>query len=519
MNLQNSVIRRQAALSYLCAAIVLASLLLSACAGEPPSAPNPSAQPTLAAPTTGAATLQPQATPQPRPAASLPTGTAAPALANVDFLALKTLARGYLTTPNELRRTAALARSGSEPYEIAVKRELDYAEKALDERDLEVPDTLKFSDDIDKPAYLSVGSKYVYAWAIAYNLLRDSDPAQAEIYAERARTLIMGMPERDIQVSSYLRNTRLNIAVFIENFVYAADLLADWTPYGQDKPFGESADAQTLKKWLGAVIVRYPYNAAHTRVNNWSAWGRLSTAVIADYVGDAAPLYVQGVFKDQSDAYQVDPDHPCDSGDIASCVQVDARTMYADALQLHLDMVDGKLNEFSLSSCDGSGSKSMIRPDGGIPDELRRQYTCDATRIEDPYGAAARYSQFAVEAMTSLAEIAWRRGDPSLYTHIDPATGRGAIYRSVQFLIDNNVTLTRGSMLEMLNRFYSYQVGVEQDSAKRAEFAKLLSHDLPGILKRQDDWPEGTGFVSFGTLTHGFAAGETLRSPPTVAVR
>jgi hypothetical protein len=193
--------------------------------------------------------------------------------------------------------------------------------------------------------------------------------------------------------------------------------------------------------------------------------------------------------------------------------------MYAGALQLHLDMVDGKLFEFTYSSCDANGSKSMIRPDGGMPDELRRQYACDTTRIEDPYGAAARYSQFAAEAMVSTAELAWRRGDAGVYTHIDAPTGRGALWRAVQFLIDNNVTLTRGSMLEMVNRFYSYQVGVEPDAGRRAEYQKLIASDLPGILKRAGDWPEGAAFVSFGTLTHGFAEGEALRPPPTVAAR
>ena len=485
---------------------------LAACAGE--AAPAPPIPPSTTQPTANAApTASAPAAADPAPRAT----TTAPAA--VDYLSLPTLARGYVTSPNELRRIANLARLKQEPYRSAVKSELAYADAALGDWSEDVPDTLKFSDDIEKPKYLSLGAKYAYAWAIAYNLLRDEEPQRAEMFAERARELVMGMPERDTQVRGYERNTRLNISVYIQNFVYAADLLADWTPPGAGEPFARSADAQKLKQWLGTTIVRYPYNAAHTRVNNWSAWARLSTAVIADYVGDAAPLYVQGVFKDQSGAYQVEPDLPCDSGGVEGCATIDAHAMYADAIQLHLDMVDGKLYEFSFSSCDGSGSKSMIRPDGGIPDELRRQYSCDATRIEDTYGAAARYSQFAIESMVSLAELEWRRGSPELYTHIDGATGRGALYRGVQFLIDNNVRLTRGSMLEMVNRFYTYQLPLESDQTKRDEYERLLSADLPGILKRAGDWPEGAGFVSFGTLTHGFADGEQLRPPPTVQPR
>ena len=102
---------------------------------------------------------------------------------------------------------------------------------------------------------------------------------------------------------------------------------------------------------------------------------------------------------------------------------------------------------------------------------------------------------------------------------IDAATSRGALWRAIQFLIDNKVSLTRGSMLEMVNRFYTYQAGIEQDAAKRAEYQKLLSNNLPGILKRQGDWPEGAAFVSFGTLTHGFAGSEMPLPPPMVPAR
>jgi hypothetical protein len=482
--------------------------LLAACL---PSQPVPEVSPPTATIVSTLPTAAPVVTPVPTSAAIL-----TPA---VDFLAQPTLARGYLTTPNELRRIAALAALEQEPYQAALKQELAYAKAGLDDWNEDVPNSLKFSDDIDKPKYLAVGSKNVYAWAIAYNLLLDSEPEQAEEYAQQARELIMGMPEQGTQVRNYDNNTRLNLSVYIEDFVYAADLLADWTPNGQQEPFAKSADAQKFKQWLGAEIIRYPYNAAHTRVNNWGTWARLTTAVIADYVGDDAPLYVQGIVKDADGAYQVDPESPCESGETQTCLKVAAPAMYADAIQLHFDMVDGKLYEFSFSSCDGGGSKSMIRPDGGIPDELRRQYDCDTTTIADSYGAAARYSQFAAESMTSLAELAWRRGDTSLYTHIDAATSRGALWRTIQFLIDNKVTLTRGSMLEMANRFYTYQAGVEQDAAKRAEYQKLLSQDLPGILKRQGDWPEGAAFVSFGTLTHGFSATETIKPPPKVPAR
>jgi hypothetical protein len=497
--------------------MLLGACIFTACV---PNQPSPAELPTPIAPSVSS-TIVPTQTPIAlAPTALPPTATVSTSPTPMpDFLALPTLARGYLTTPNELRRIAALARAGTEPYQVAFKQELAYADAAVGDWDENIPDQLRFGDDIEKPRYLSVGSKYVYAWAIAYNLLRDTAPEQAETYAQRAHELIMGMPDQGTQVRNYQNNTRLNLSVYIQDFVYAADLLADWTPRGQSQPFAQSADAQKFKQWLGAEIIRYPYNAAHTRLNNWGAWARLTTAVIADYVGDDAPLYVQGLVKDADGVYQVDPEYPCDAGETQTCQKAAAAAMYAAAIQLHYDMVDGKLYEYSFSSCDGSGSKSMIRPDGGMPDELRRQYDCDATNIADAYGAAARYSQFAAEAMISLAELAWRRGDVGIYTHIDATTGRGALWRAIQFLIDNKVTLTRGSMLEMANRFYTYQAGIEPDAAKRVEYQKLLSQDLPGILKRQGDWPEGAAFVSFGTLTHGFGAAEQPAPPPMVPAR
>ena len=500
--------------------LLLLSALLAGCAGAA-AVPTPQIAPTAAS-TSSPLAAAPTVVITSPPGIAQPTSVAAGPVVPLDadaYLALPTQARGYLTSPNDLRRVAALAAAGREPYATAVKALLAFADDALQRKPIDVPEIININSDIDSPKYISTGAKHVYAWALAYNLLRDTDPAQAAAYAQQARDWIMAMPRNQTQVKDYDHNTRLNLSVYMQNFVYAADLLADWTPAGGPEPFAASADARLLKQWLGAVIVRYPYNAAFTRVNNWGAWARLSTAAIADYVGDDAPLYVQGLVKNQDGAYEVDPELACESGGSAGCVQVDAHTMYADALRLHYDAVDGRMYEFSFSSCDGSGSKSMIRPDGGIPDELRRQYDCDATRIDDAYGAAARYSQFAIEAMVSLAEIAWRRGDSGLYTHIDQQTGRGALYRAVRFLIDNNVTLTRGSMLEMVNHFYRYQAGIESDAAKRNEYEQLLAHDLPGILKRQDEWPEGPGFVSFGTLTHGFAAGEALSPPPAVQPR
>ncbi|MFN8567166.1 MAG: hypothetical protein U0Z44_06510 [Kouleothrix sp.] len=100
---------------------------------------------------------------------------------------MPTLARGYLTSPNELRRIAALAAAGREPYKTAVKVELGFAADTLKRKPPDVPELININDDIDTPKYISIGAKNAYAWALAYNLLRDRDPARADAYAQAAR--------------------------------------------------------------------------------------------------------------------------------------------------------------------------------------------------------------------------------------------------------------------------------------------------------------------------------------------
>lgn len=447
----------------------------------------------------------------------------APPLAETATLPAPTvvgLSRGYLTTPQELERVKQKADQGREPYATAVEAELAYAQNAYRADPLTVPDLIDIQDQqVESPEFLYLGSKRAYALGVAYHLLKDSDPALADQYARRAFELVMAMPRSHTEVSGYQANTRLNLSLYMQTFVVAADLLADWPAPETGVPFYISPENQQFKEWLGRVIFRYPYNAAHTAVNNWGAWARAATAVIGDYVGNDAPLYAQQFEVGVQGEYVANPNYLCAAGEVSNCAAVTGAEAYAAALRLHLQFVDGKMVEVSRYSCDANGSKSMIRPDGGLPDELRRQYACDAATIPDPDGAAARYSQHATEAMIVLAELAWRRGNSALYTHVDPATQRGAIYRSLLFLLKNRIYFSRASMLEIANRFYTYQLEIEPDPAKRAEFQALVNADLPELLVRQGDWPAGVSWISFGTLTHGFAPGEPIAPPPTVAPR
>lgn len=434
------------------------------------------------------------------------------------ILSQASLARGYLTTPNELRLIALKAQQGIYPYSITVPQVLQAADQLLEQGFIELPQQIDIqSSDIEEPKELHKASQALSTWAMAYNITRDSEPERAENYARAAYTLLMQMPSRNTSISGYQSNTRLNIATHLQHWVYAGDLLADWqAPTGS--LFGESADAIVLKQWLANTVVRYTYEAAFTRTNNWGNWGRLTTATIADYVGGITPIQVPAMRKNAQGAYERAPERACEGNGLATCQGLSGAQVYREMLQLHFDYVNGNLLEFTRLSCDANGSKSMIRPDGGIPDELRRSEDCNATSLSQPYGAASRYSQFALDAMLSLAELAWRRGDASVYLHLDPATQRGSLIRSLTFLVDRGAYFEHGAILEMANRFYAVYLLMNPDTPLRAEIEGLLARDLAGILQQQGVWPLGVQWIMYASLTHSHAP-DTYFSPPMILPR
>ena len=96
------------------------------------------------------------------PAHAVPS-TSQPAvfMAAAHVLREPTLARGYLTTPNEMRRAALLAQAGVEPYQSAVKQALRAAATALAHPPAAAPALIDIreSGNIEQPAFLATGSK------------------------------------------------------------------------------------------------------------------------------------------------------------------------------------------------------------------------------------------------------------------------------------------------------------------------------------------------------------------------
>src|SRR5262249_48984234 len=143
-----------------CVSVVLLGATLASCVPQ-----SPPAAPTAGVPAARATPVPPAGAPTSAPSSD----TAKPTpldMQMLDVLARPTLARGYLTTPNELARIARLAQASVEPYKSAVAAELKYAAQARAGAPLRLPKQIDIRDDnVENPQYLHDAAKYVYAWA------------------------------------------------------------------------------------------------------------------------------------------------------------------------------------------------------------------------------------------------------------------------------------------------------------------------------------------------------------------
>jgi hypothetical protein len=94
---------------------------------------------------------------------------------------------------------------------------------------------------------------------------------------------------------------------------------------------------------------------------------------------------------------------------------------------------------------------SMIRTDGGIPEEIRRSTTCDDTHIEQG-SAAHHYLEGYLVGTISQAELCLRRGDHSLYDNVS-AAGAGSIRKAIDFMLDR-VSWEKKPSLMIAARYY-----------------------------------------------------------------
>ncbi len=407
-------------------------------------------------------------------------------------------ARGYLITPQELRAIKLKADQGLAPYAANVKELLNHSTLASATSwvsQASISGTPYCSDGSQKdaagktlpkgPDYLLEGSRLIYAKMLVANLRTGSS---AEAYARNARTRILDLVDTtNWGGSTYSTDNQciLYLSWYIPGFIMAADLLEAfpqiWT--GDDK--------RSFQRWLGTQVYPKVAWASRSRTNNWGSGGSYAAAVIADYLHDSG-LTLQ----------EIAPQRRTLSPGLA----------YAEHTAEQLSRMNT-----TVTDRDKQDSRCLplkgIQPHGGIPDELRRARISDAAimctaaylpSISGGYSSAYNYQMLHLEHLIAHAELALRRGDKRLYANL-AADKSGSLLQAIKFIIRNPT-----------NPSASYDWDVNR---KAMLFVAYRYYRDPAIRDRlQNSGALRSGHtISYGRLTHGFAANETPALPPTVA--
>lgn len=397
-----------------------------------------------------------------RPVAGAAVGTCLLVLAAVHAAPAATAeqvkgpSRGYLTTPQELAEIKRKADLGIEPYRSAVSAVVAYAQGGF---------LTKASGTVDckasaTPQYLAHGAPLAYACALAYQLTGDVR------YAAKAKGGIQGLYAiTGLQAGG---DCPLTMGRLMPAWICAADLIEDYWSKSEKREF---------QNWLAALV--YPtLLTKYARGNNWGAVITNAGQYVADYCWDRPELKLGG-------------ETPA--------------AAYIRMRQAALDRMNGLI----FDTC-GEGV-SMIRPDGGIPEELRRTTTCDETKLT-ANSSAHGYTEGWLSGAIGQAELCLRRGDNALYENLMTTAGqtpggkvlpagRGSIKKAINFVIQTNaLRWEKKQTLMIAARYY---------------------RDPAMLAQARDGRPFGANtseYVNyFTTLTHDFAEGEDPGPPPVVS--
>ncbi|MGH8603036.1 MAG: hypothetical protein ACREXR_09790, partial [Gammaproteobacteria bacterium] len=391
----------------------------------------------------------------------------------------------------------AKATQGREPYRSAYQDAIDYANRSWEWR---TPSGRITCPSADEPAYLKHGSILVYAKTLAYHL------TGKEQYALDAKAEVEGL----LNVTSFGkprnskkpdRQCQLNLSWTIPGFIRAADLLENYPEWQR------SGIKRRFQNWLAEAVYPIISFAAESSTSNWGAAATNCSAYVADYLWDRSDLRLVS-------HNRLDSKEPTTS---RSPVEA-----YEHAIQLTLGRMNGTRAQGrggSSQACDlDPATKSMIRPDGGIPDDLRRGSAgCGGTRILKN-DASNMYTQTHLQNVIAQAELLLRRGDRRIYDNVqndnlitgynDPKhvqrsvtlpRGRGSLKQAILFVLDAPSFQRPRSLkaaAEVAYRYYRHPA--------------MLRAVLPTRPNR------GSRAMSFETLTHGFTGGEDPSPPPTV---
>ncbi|HEX3049480.1 MAG TPA: hypothetical protein VHP83_02415 [Aggregatilineaceae bacterium] len=426
--------------------------------------------------------------------------------------------RGYLTTPEELRSIAQKANLGVEPYKGAVDEVLNSAAKKWDYK-LDANETCKSANS---PAWIDNerGIKRLYARALAYHLTGNSN------YAEEVRLILEQIMTNVLVISLDEQQCRLNFGWGTPELVASADLIEDYwynetctgplsLLYG-DTTIGTGKCKELFQNWL----VKNPYYvisySAEASQSNWGAAATTTLAYIADYLWDRPDVRLEHRNPDENNSTWTD-------------VTYSPAGAYDHANQLALDRMNGYRVDYGSSTCDNLAGpqqsdawppvKSQITERGIITEDARREEYCNIPNYNGDY---QNYPQVHIGNNIQQCELMLRRGDRSCYDNIDYTEipnytftdengdrkvtylypGRGSLERAINsIIVDSHTEWRHDAALEVAYRYYA------------------VYHQFEGVDQwaAQLDRPSGCSQdICFGTLTHGFAPGETPGLPPTV---
>ncbi len=423
--------------------------------------------------------------------------------------------RGYTTTPGELALIKQKAGQGSEPYETAYDKVMQFAKKDWDYQ-LESTVTCPNSDS---PDWLdnTEGAPILFAKALAFHMERDSR------YAEEVKTILEQIMSQVKDIDSE-QGCRLRFAWGTPELVASADLIEDyWKDMACTGPLSTAhGDARTgsgnCKDLFQNWLVKNPYYmvslSATGSQSNWGAAATNATAYVADYLWDRPEVKLVHRNPEQENGGKDYVFTPAEA--------------YRFANQLMLDRMNGFRVEYhSGDSCDYLGGsqqdsrwapvKSQITPNGVIPEDSRREQSCNSPAYD---GAYHNYPQLHIGHNIQQCELMLRRGDRACfdnvdmrdlpnYSFVDPKgvtrsthlyPGRGSVERVIQAVIlDSGTEWRHDAALAVAYRYY------------------FNFHRLPGVerwlpeINKMGDCGQD---VCFGSLTHGFAPDERPGLPP-----
>lgn len=429
-----------------------------------------------------------------------------------------TQSRGYQTTPTELIAIKEKADRGVQPYADAVADVLTWAQKPWEY----TLDRNESCEDSDRPSWIDNGEgvPVLFAKALSYHLTSE------EHYADEVKTILESIMSTVETISVEENRCRLVFGWGIPEVISAADLIEDYwsdmtcqgplgTEYG-DREIGEDNCKYLFQNWLAKNPYFVSSLSAAEAQSNWGASATNALAYIADYLWDRPDIVLQ---------HRMPPELN-DGLPLA----LSPAAAYKLANQMALDRMNGYgVDYHSSQSCDFlSGPqqlgdfppvKSQITEVGIIPEDARREEFCN---IQAYNGEYQNYPQVHLGNNIQQCELMLRRGDSACYDNIDMTDipnysftgpdgetlrtnlypGRGSIERAINaIIVDSKTEWRHDSALEIAFRYYYY------------------NHQFEGVFywySQLDRPSECSQDACFGTLTHGFAPGETVGGPPVV---